>query len=82
MTDACQYLHDMLSRLPRLKRENLTQVPKTRIYVLFENGEHGHGGDRIVIQTTPPAPSLNSSSDSSLRSSVSLRPCSVIVVLL
>jgi len=48
MTDACQYLHESLSRLPRLKREGLSQVPKNGIYVLFENGEQGHGGERIV----------------------------------
>jgi hypothetical protein len=48
MTDACQYLHDMLSRLPRLKREDLAKVPKNGIYVLFENGEQAHGGERIV----------------------------------
>jgi len=48
MTEACQYLHDMLSHLPRLKREDLAQVPKNGIYILFENGEKGHGGERIV----------------------------------
>lgn len=48
MTEACQYLHDVLSRLPRLKREELAQVPKNGIYVLFEKGEAAHGGDRIV----------------------------------
>lgn len=48
MTDACHYLHESLSRLPRLKREDLAKVPKNGIYILFENGERGHGGDRIV----------------------------------
>lgn len=48
MTDACQYLHETLSRLPRLKREDLAKVPKNGIYVLFENGEEGHEGERIV----------------------------------
>lgn len=48
MTDACQYLHKTLSRLPRLKREDLASVPKNGIYVLFENGEEGHDGERIV----------------------------------
>jgi len=37
-----------VSRLPRLKREDLAQVPKNGIYVLFENDELGHSGDRIV----------------------------------
>jgi hypothetical protein len=48
MTAACQYLHDTLSRLPRLKREDLAKVPDNGIYVLFEAGEQGHGGQRIV----------------------------------
>lgn len=48
MTEACQHLHDVLSHLPRLKREDLAQVPKNGIYVLFEKGEAAHGGDRIV----------------------------------
>jgi hypothetical protein len=48
MTAACQYLHDTLSRLPRLRREDLTQVPDNGIYVLFEKGEAGHGVERIV----------------------------------
>jgi hypothetical protein len=48
MTAACQHLHDTLSRLPRLKREDLAQVPKNGIYILFENGEEGHDGNRIV----------------------------------
>jgi hypothetical protein len=48
MTDACQYLHDTLSRLPRLRREDLAQVPENGIYVLFEKGEEGHGVERIV----------------------------------
>jgi hypothetical protein len=48
MTDACQYLHKTLSRLPRLKREDLASAPKNGIYVLFEKGEEGHGGERIV----------------------------------
>jgi hypothetical protein len=48
MTEACQHLHNVLSRLPRLKREDLAQVPKNGIYVLFEAGEEAHGGERIV----------------------------------
>jgi hypothetical protein len=48
MTDTCQYLHDTLSRLPRLKREDLAKVPDNGIYVLFESGEQGHDGERIV----------------------------------
>jgi hypothetical protein len=41
MTEACQYLHETLSRLPRLKREDLPNVPKNGIYFLFESGENG-----------------------------------------
>ncbi len=48
MTATCQYLHETLSRLPRLKREDLAKAPKNGIYVLFENGEKAHGGERIV----------------------------------
>jgi hypothetical protein len=48
MTEACQYLHDSLSRLPRLRREDLQKVPPNGVYVLFETGETGHGGERIV----------------------------------
>ncbi len=48
MTAACQYLHQILSSLPRLKREDLANVPANGIYILFENGEHGHGVERIV----------------------------------
>jgi hypothetical protein len=48
MTDACQYLHDTLSHLPRLRREDLAQVPENGLYVLFEKGEEGHGVERIV----------------------------------
>lgn len=48
MTEACQHLHDVLSRLPRLRREDLAQVPKNGIYVLFEKDEEAHGRDRIV----------------------------------
>ena len=48
MTATCHYLHETLSRLPRLKRDDLAKVPKNGIYVLFENGEKAHGGDRIV----------------------------------
>ena len=48
MTQICQYLHETLRRLPRLKREDLAKVPTNGIYVLFENGEKAHGGERIV----------------------------------
>ena len=52
MTDSCQYLHDPLCGLPRLRREDLGRVPANGVYVLFENGEHGHGVERIVCVGT------------------------------
>lgn len=48
MTETCQYLHEALSRLPRYRREDLAKLPKNGIYILFENGENAHGGERIV----------------------------------
>jgi hypothetical protein len=48
MSASCQQLHDWLSCLPRLKREDLGGVPPNGVYVLFEKGENGHGGKRIV----------------------------------
>jgi hypothetical protein len=48
MTEVCQYLHDTLSCLPRLRREEWARVPDNGIYVLFEKGEQGHGVERIV----------------------------------
>ena len=48
MTEACQYLHETLSRLPQLRRDDLVGVPPNGVYVLFEKGEYGHGGNRIV----------------------------------
>jgi hypothetical protein len=48
MTCACQYIHETMSRVPRLQRDNLTKVPANGIYVLFEKGEEEHGVDRIV----------------------------------
>lgn len=46
MSEACHYLHDTLSRLPRLKREDLAHIPQNGFYVLFENGEQGRFGVR------------------------------------
>jgi hypothetical protein len=48
MTEACQYLHETLSRLPQLRRDDLVGVPPNGVYLLFEKGEYGHGGKRIV----------------------------------
>jgi hypothetical protein len=48
MTHACQYIHDTVSRLPRLRRDDVTKVPTNGIYMLFQKGEVGHGVERIV----------------------------------
>jgi hypothetical protein len=48
MSHACQYLHDTLSRLPRLRHADIERVANNGIYVLFENGEEGHCTQRIV----------------------------------
>lgn len=48
MTEACQYLHDELSQLPRMRQVDPARIPRNGIYVLFESGEYAHGGDRIV----------------------------------
>ncbi len=47
-TSTCQHLHHTLLRLPRLRREDLARVSDNGIYVLFENGEPGHDGKRVV----------------------------------
>ena len=49
MVDLCGDLHGLVWRLPRhgfpFEAESL---PRNGIYALFERGEAGHGGDRIV----------------------------------
>ena len=45
----CDYVHKLLRNLPRHTFAfDDHQIPKNGIYVLFENGERGHGGRRIV----------------------------------
>lgn len=56
MSDACQYLHEQLSRLPRLGQEDLVRVPPNGVYVVFETGEEGHNGERIVRVGTHTGP--------------------------
>jgi hypothetical protein len=53
MTDACQYLHKTLSRLPRLKREDLASVPKNGIYVLFEKTRTGAFSGSEIASNLP-----------------------------
>jgi hypothetical protein len=48
MTCACEYIHDTVSSLPRLRRDDVTKVPANGIYLLSEKGELGHGVERIV----------------------------------
>lgn len=44
----CQKLHDLFEVLPRLRFPLELELPKNGIYILFENGEPGHCGDRVV----------------------------------
>ena len=49
MIDICSELHNTLSCIPHHHFPfNNTLVPLNGIYVLFEDGEYGHGKDRIV----------------------------------
>ncbi len=47
--NVCEQLHVLFNSLPRLRFPfNERNVPKNGIYVLFEDNEKAHGGDRIV----------------------------------
>ncbi len=47
--NTCDALHKWLWSLPRLHFPfDSKALPKNGLYVLFEQGEQGHGGDRIV----------------------------------
>lgn len=49
MIDICGQLHRALHRLQRHRFPFVSaEIPLNGIYVLFENGETGHDGDRIV----------------------------------
>jgi hypothetical protein len=49
MSEACQKLHALVHRLPRLRFPfDWEAIPEDGIYLLFEEGEPGHGGARIV----------------------------------
>ncbi len=49
MSEICQQLHDIFSRLPRHRFPfDELAIPRNGIYILFEKGEHAHGVDRIV----------------------------------
>ncbi len=49
MTCICCELHELLTNLTRFEFPfEADDIPRNGIYVLFEKGELGHGGDRIV----------------------------------
>jgi hypothetical protein len=49
MSDTCAQLHQALRALERYRFPfDPKRIPSNGLYVLFEKGETGHGGDRIV----------------------------------
>jgi hypothetical protein len=49
MSTLCAALHNLLNRLPRHRFPfDVAAIPRNGIYVLFEDSERAHGGDRIV----------------------------------
>ena len=49
MSKECNNLHKLFNNLPRFYFPfDKTKIPLNGIYILFENGEIGHGLDRIV----------------------------------
>lgn len=49
MTDVCHQIHTASHLLPRHRFPyEDASIPRNGIYMLFEVGEHAHGGDRIV----------------------------------
>lgn len=49
MSAVCRRVHEVIWKLPRHRFPFDDQdIPANGIYVLFEEGESGHGGDRIV----------------------------------
>lgn len=49
MSIACQMLHELTRGLPRFGFPfDVADIPTNGVYLLFESGEPGHGGDRIV----------------------------------
>ncbi|MGQ9552251.1 MAG: hypothetical protein ACUVUE_07485 [Candidatus Bathycorpusculaceae bacterium] len=49
MSEICQRLHSIFNSLPRQRFPFYEEaIPRNGIYILFENGEHAHGMDRIV----------------------------------
>lgn len=49
MSEICHQLHHLFNSLPRRRFPfDDVEIPRNGIYVLFEEGEHAHGVDRIV----------------------------------
>lgn len=49
LAEACRALHDIANALPRQRFPlDTSHIPANGHYILFEQGEHAHGGDRIV----------------------------------
>ncbi len=49
MNEICERVHILFNELPRHHFPfDEKRIPQNGIYVLFEKGEHAHGGDRIV----------------------------------
>ncbi|GHV12155.1 hypothetical protein FACS189491_04620 [Spirochaetia bacterium] len=48
MSKECNDLHQLCASMKRYTYENRKEVPLNGVYVFFEEGEHAHGGDRIV----------------------------------
>jgi len=49
VSDICKQLHVTFNTLPRFRFPfDEHQIPQNGIYILFEEGEHAHGVDRIV----------------------------------
>ncbi len=49
MTQLCDEIHHLFHRQKRYRFPfDIAEFPSNGIYILFEEGETGHGGDRIV----------------------------------
>lgn len=49
MSESCQRLHALFAQQPKLSFPfDRRAIPRNGIYILFEQGEHGHGGERVV----------------------------------
>lgn len=49
MSDACEYLHEILHQLRRYEYPfEASELPRNGVYFVFEKGEIGHHGGRVV----------------------------------